>query len=313
MINILRSKRGYNFFTEERNMLNKIAHILILSLILFFMSVFMHCETPIATFELGQPFSLAYQETKSNTAEDITIKFDAVIGDSRCPADVVCVWEGNAEIQFTFTKGSASETFSLNTNLEPQAVDSMGYNIEMTALRPGQLVSTNPPAPEDYIASLIITKAVADKCKDNSQCDAGSYCAKEIGDCDGEGDCTVMPDACITAIWDPVCGCDGKTYGSPCEAEAAGVNIAFIGQCRDTSCDDGKPVICQVIVPIECGEFEILAAQNGCWVCVNPRTCLPWGQAQCEDDKDCASGYCDFCGTSSCPVCDDCVAACVEK
>ena len=53
--------------------------------------------------------------------------------------------------------------------------------------------------------------------------------------CDGAGVCEVRPDACID-IFDPVCGCDGLTYGNACEAAMAGVNVASEGECPPPPC-----------------------------------------------------------------------------
>lgn len=59
----------------------------------------------------------------------------------------------------------------------------------------------------------------------------GQFCKKSDGDCDGTGIVTDKPFACTT-LWDPVCGCDGYTYGNRCEAAAAGVNVSSTGGCQ---------------------------------------------------------------------------------
>jgi hypothetical protein len=67
------------------------------------------------------------------------------------------------------------------------------------------------------------------------QCPGGEYCDyAKAGDCgfaDGTGVCAEIPLGC-TDQWEPVCGCDGETYGNACDAAAAGVTVASQGECE---------------------------------------------------------------------------------
>jgi hypothetical protein len=60
------------------------------------------------------------------------------------------------------------------------------------------------------------------------------YCRMPTGQCrmpDAAGVCAPRPQVC-TRIYQPVCGCDGRTYGNSCEAESAGTSPLHAGACR---------------------------------------------------------------------------------
>ncbi len=75
-------------------------------------------------------------------------------------------------------------------------------------------------------------------------CPSGEVCELPPGECqsaDLQGTCVDQPGECI-AVWDPVCGCDGVTYGNDCERLRAGAQKAHDGECSKLgACPSNAP------------------------------------------------------------------------
>jgi hypothetical protein len=67
-------------------------------------------------------------------------------------------------------------------------------------------------------------------------CAEGTFCDfppdANCGRADAPGVCAPKPEVC-TFQYDPVCGCDGVTYGNACAAAGAGVSVELTGECED--------------------------------------------------------------------------------
>ena len=86
------------------------------------------------------------------------VAFDTVEADSRCPADAMCVWQGDAAARFRLTADGRSAGTTLHTALEPKQVEYAGWVLRLVNVEPypGTYDRSKPaPAP---VAVVVVTR-----------------------------------------------------------------------------------------------------------------------------------------------------------
>lgn len=105
---------------------------------------------------LKQKLELKVNECVSNNT--ISMCVDSVSSDSRCPMDVVCIWQGNAAVSVSFTLNETVHHLTLNTgntNSYPSDTTIQQFKISLTELAPYP-VSTQTIGQNDYRISLMV-------------------------------------------------------------------------------------------------------------------------------------------------------------
>ena len=93
----------------------------------------------INTIILGDTTEISMSETIHNYQNNISIKLDSILNDSRCPTSVDCIWAENAEVKYIFTQNDIENIIVLNTlgesNFKSDTIIN-GYTIELINLHP---------------------------------------------------------------------------------------------------------------------------------------------------------------------------------
>ncbi len=148
-------------------------------------------------------------------------------------------------------------------------------------------VDDGPIGPDDDMVN---------SCGSNENCEETEYCAKPAGTCMTflAGTCEERPQMC-PPLYSPVCGCDGQTYSSECDAHGAGVNVDYSGECNttpgcysDEECIDGSGEAKQFCL------YEV-------GVCSGPGTCT-------EIPAMCGEIYSPVCGCDMMTYENECLA-----
>lgn len=101
-------------------------------------------------------------ENGNISGDDLKLCFEAVVSDSRCPANAVCIWQGAATATFSFTKNGHTQHFNLSTiTMQPNYTKDTviaGYKIEFINLSPYPGTVADPIPDSQRKAELKVTK-----------------------------------------------------------------------------------------------------------------------------------------------------------
>ena len=106
---------------------------------------------------LGSPFELKVGQS-AVVPGGLTVRFDAVLSDSRCPIDAICVQAGEARIAMTLSVSPRDRVQrEWRTNPTGFEVRFDDFAIQLGELHPYP-ASSAPTAPGDYVATLTVTR-----------------------------------------------------------------------------------------------------------------------------------------------------------
>lgn len=96
----------------------------------------------------------------NQVSADLRVAFAEVVEDSRCPASVVCAWQGNGAIRLNVTTGDVAQSVTLNTaggTSFPREATAGGYTFTLVELDP-QRQTTDPIPVQQYRATIRVTR-----------------------------------------------------------------------------------------------------------------------------------------------------------
>jgi hypothetical protein len=108
------------------------------------------------TTSLNTEFTLAPAGVMSIDGTSLTVRFNDVSGDSRCPADAICIQGGSADVRITALSNGSTRNYELRTG-DMRPVQHEDLTISLVQLVPYPF-SSRKILPEDYRATLKVAR-----------------------------------------------------------------------------------------------------------------------------------------------------------
>ena len=107
---------------------------------------------------MNERFTLAPGEVATVRDVDLNVQFVDVTGDSRCPADAICIQGGDALVNIRVLDNGATSAYELHTGDSSRAtVTHKQVRIALVELAPYPF-SSRTIAPGEYRATLTVTR-----------------------------------------------------------------------------------------------------------------------------------------------------------
>ena len=116
------------------------------------------CSSSPTEPDPGASFVVAYGST--GRSGEVRVTFAQLVEDSRCPASVVCAWQGNGAVRLEITAGGSTQSVTLHTAggpAFPREASVAGYTVTLVELDP-QRQTPDPVPPQQYRATVRIAR-----------------------------------------------------------------------------------------------------------------------------------------------------------
>jgi len=124
----------------------------ILSIVLIIIA-FISCDKKSEYLELNKSFDLSYGKCIKDYNKILTVCFDSIISDSRCPDGGICIWAGEAIARFNIKVGlHGFRTIDLRLSNDTLI---NGYKFSFVSLNPYPSIRHNISV-NDYKARIVI-------------------------------------------------------------------------------------------------------------------------------------------------------------
>jgi len=112
-----------------------------------------------ASARIGENFDVRIGETIAIAGEPLTVTFEQVVEDSRCPTSTTCIWAGDAVVRIGL-RVSSTERGRLDLKTLSETTREgvfQKYRLRLIQLAPTPVDSASVPS-EQYVLTLMVRK-----------------------------------------------------------------------------------------------------------------------------------------------------------